>query len=113
MAKIGYARVSTRSQNDDSQLDDLIAHGCDKIFTDTAPASTPRVPSSTGPWPTCARATCSSSPGCPGRWWSLKHLLALVDELRERGAGLVVLKQQIDTTTPTARLVFHVLGAID
>jgi DNA invertase Pin-like site-specific DNA recombinase len=29
---------------------------------------------------------------------SLKHLLALADELRECGAGLVVLKQQIDTT---------------
>ena len=36
MAKIGYARVSTRSQNDDSQVDDLTAYGCDKIFTDTA-----------------------------------------------------------------------------
>ena len=34
---------------------------------------------------------------------SLKHLLALADELRERGAGLVVLKQQIDTTTPQGR----------
>ncbi len=29
MAKIGYARVSTRSQNDDSQVDDLTAYGCD------------------------------------------------------------------------------------
>jgi len=44
---------------------------------------------------------------------SLKHLLALADELRERGIGLVVLRQDIDTTTPTGRLVFHVLGAID
>src|ERR1700746_2062865 len=44
---------------------------------------------------------------------SLKHLLALADELRERGVGLVVLKQQIDTTTPQGRLVFHLLGAID
>ncbi len=41
---------------------------------------------------------------------SLKHLLALADQLRERGVGLVVLRQQIDTTTPTGRLVFHVLG---
>ena len=44
---------------------------------------------------------------------SLKHLLALADELRERGIDLVVLRQHIDTTTPTGRLVFHVLGAID
>ena len=44
---------------------------------------------------------------------SLKHLLALADELRERGVGLVVLKQQFDTTTPQGRLVFHLLGAID
>src|SRR5256885_7877938 len=45
--------------------------------------------------------------------YPLKHLLALADELRERGVGLVVLKQQIDTTTPTGRLAFHILGAID
>jgi len=43
---------------------------------------------------------------------SLKHLLALADELREREVGLVVLRQHIDTTTSTGRLVFHILGAI-
>ena len=36
MAKIGYARVSTRSQNDDSQIDELTGYGCDKLFTDKA-----------------------------------------------------------------------------
>jgi DNA invertase Pin-like site-specific DNA recombinase len=44
---------------------------------------------------------------------SLKHLLALADGLRECGAGLVVLKQHVDTTTPPGRLVFHILGVID
>jgi DNA invertase Pin-like site-specific DNA recombinase len=44
---------------------------------------------------------------------SLKHLIHLAEELRARGVGLVVLKQQIDTTTPTGRMVFHILGAID
>jgi len=42
IAKIGYARVSTRSQNDGSQVEDLTAYGCDKIFTDTAPGRPPR-----------------------------------------------------------------------
>ena len=32
MAKIGYARVSTRSQNDDSQVDDLTAYGCGGVL---------------------------------------------------------------------------------
>ena len=44
---------------------------------------------------------------------SLKHMLALAEELKERGVGLVVIKQAIDTTTPTGRLVFHVLASID
>jgi DNA invertase Pin-like site-specific DNA recombinase len=44
---------------------------------------------------------------------SLRHLLDLADSLRERGIGLKVLKQDIDTTTPTGRLVFHILGAMD
>ena len=63
MAKIGYARVSTRGQKDDSQVDDLTAYGCDKIFTARRPASSPS-----------ARLSRAMR--------SLKHLLALADQLR-------------------------------
>ena len=113
MAKIGYARVSTRSQNDDSQVDDLTAYGCDKIFTDTASGKNAARPELDGPWPTCARATCSSSPACPAPCGRSSTSWRSPTQLRERGVGLVVLKQHIDTTTPTGRLVFHILGAID
>lgn len=34
MAKIGYARVSTRDQNLDSQIDMLKTVGCDRIFSE-------------------------------------------------------------------------------
>ena len=34
MSKIGYARVSTTGQNDDSQVDELTAYGVDKLFAD-------------------------------------------------------------------------------
>ena len=44
---------------------------------------------------------------------SLKHMLALVDALQAKGAGLKVLKQDIDTTTPNGRLIFHIFAAID
>ena len=44
---------------------------------------------------------------------SLRNLLALVDDLGQRDIGLRVLKQDIDTSTPTGKLVFHILAAID
>src|SRR5699024_6783318 len=34
MSKIGYARVSTRDQNLNSQIDVLNRHGCDRIFSE-------------------------------------------------------------------------------
>jgi len=63
MAKIGYARVSTRSQNDDSQVDDLTAYGCEKIFTGKD-AARPELDRALA---YLRAATCSSSPGCPAR----------------------------------------------
>ena len=86
MAKIGYARVSTRGQKDDSQVDDLAAYGCDKIFTDTASQARRR--------PELDKALAYLREGdvfvitrLSRRMRSLKHLLAFADELRERGAG--------------------------
>ena len=43
---------------------------------------------------------------------SLRALLNLAAFLEAKCAGLIVLKQAIDTTTPQGRLVFHVLAAI-
>ena len=114
MSKIGYARVSTRGQNDDSQVDELTAYGCDKIFTDKG------VSGKHAARPQLDAALAYMRKGdvlvitrLSRAMRSLKHLLALADELRKREIGLVVLKQQIDTTTPTGRLVFHILASID
>ena len=113
MAKIGYARVSTRGQNDDSQVDDLTACGCEKIFTDTASGKHAARPELDKALAYLRAGDVFVITRLSRAMRSLKHLLALADELRERGVGLVVLKQQIDTTTPQGRLVFHLLGAID
>jgi DNA invertase Pin-like site-specific DNA recombinase len=43
---------------------------------------------------------------------SVHHLVTLARELEALGVDLVVLDQQIDSTTPSGRLLFHVLGAI-
>src|SRR6266702_6312516 len=113
MAKIGYARVPARSQKDDSQVDDLTACGCEKIFTDTVSGKLAARPELDKALDWLREGDVLVITRLSRAMRSLKHLLALADELRERGAGLVVLKQQIDTTTPTGRLAFHILGAID
>src|ERR687893_1588233 len=43
---------------------------------------------------------------------SLKHLIETVADLAARGIGFKSLTEQIDTTTPGGKLVFHVFGAL-
>jgi DNA invertase Pin-like site-specific DNA recombinase len=59
MAKIGYARVSTKGQCDDSQVDELNDYGVDKLFVDHGVSGKHAArPSWTPRWSTCGRATC-------------------------------------------------------
>ena len=116
MAKIGYARVSTRTQSDDSQIDELLAAGCDPdhLFTDKGVsgrhASRPELDACLA---YLRKGDVLVITRLSRAMRSLRHLLDLAAGLDERGVGLVVLKQAIDTTTPTGRLVFHILAAID
>jgi DNA invertase Pin-like site-specific DNA recombinase len=114
MARIGYARISTRSQSDDSQVDELNAAGCTKIFADKGVsgklASRPQ-------WDACLEYL---RPGdvlvitrLSRAMRSLKELLSVAEGLKTRDIGLKVLKQPIDTTTPEGMLVFSILGAVD
>ena len=43
---------------------------------------------------------------------SLRDLLDLVEAIKDRGAGFRSLAEDIDTTTPAGRLVFHVFASI-
>ena len=85
MAKIGYARVSTRGQNDDSQVDDLTAYGCEKIFTDTASGKHAARPELDKALAYLREGDVFVITRLSRAMRSLKHLLALADELRERG----------------------------
>jgi len=43
---------------------------------------------------------------------SLQHLIEVVAALADRGVGFKSLTEQIDTTTPGGKLIFHVFGAL-
>ena len=43
---------------------------------------------------------------------SLRHLIETVTQLNERSIELKSIKENIDTTTPTGKLMFHIVGAM-
>ena len=43
---------------------------------------------------------------------SLTHLIELLKGLKERGIEFISLTEQIDTTTPGGKLIFHLMGAL-
>ena len=110
--QIGYARVSTGEQTLDLQRDALTKAGCDRIFEETASgAKADRL--------LLKEALAYARSGDTLVVWrldrlgrSLKHLIETVAELATRGIGFKSLTEQIDTTTPGGKLIFHVFGAL-
>ncbi len=112
MPNVGYARVSTSEQDLALQKDALKKIGCERIFTDHASgAKTDR--------PGLNEALSYVRDGDVLVVWkfdrlgrSLPHLIETVIDLNARRIGLRSLTENIDTTTPGGRLIFHVFGAL-
>lgn len=113
MANIGYARVSTHSQNEDSQVDELEAAGCEKVYVDKASGKLARRPQLDACLAYLRPGDVLVITRLSRAMRSLRHMIGLAHDLAERNIGLRVLKQDIDTTTPHGRLVFHLMAAID
>jgi DNA invertase Pin-like site-specific DNA recombinase len=112
MAIIGYARVSTRDQHPEAQIDALAAAGCEKIFTDHASGTLARrtgLDDALG-YLRSGDTLVITKLDRLGR--SVRNLKLIADDLQARGVGLRALSQGIDTTTPGGRLFFHMLAAI-
>lgn len=107
-----YARVSTEDQNLDLQLDALKAAGCEKIFREKlSGAKTDR--------PELQKLLDQVREGDTVTVWkldrlgrSMKHLVETVTSLGEKNVGFKSLKESIDTTTATGKLIFHIFAAL-
>src|SRR5919106_5934247 len=105
---IGYARISTQDQTLNLQKDALKNIGCKKIFTDTASGTkAERIG--------FEEALNYVREGDTLVVWrldrlgrSLKHLIATMTSLEERGIGFKSLTGNIDTTTSGGKLIFHI-----
>ena len=116
--RIGYARVSTRQQEADRQVSDLLSAGVrpDDLYVDRG------VSGGRASRPQFDQAVAALEEGDTlvittldrlGR--STQNMLAFAEALRGRGAGLRVLNLgggDVDTATPMGSMVFTVMAAL-
>jgi DNA invertase Pin-like site-specific DNA recombinase len=109
---LGYARVSTFDQNPDLQRDALKAAGCFRVFTDKASGALDNRRE-------LAKVLDQLRPGDTLVVWrldrlgrSLRHLIETVTALADRNIGFRSLTENIDTTTSSGKLVFHLFGSL-
>lgn len=111
--KIGYARVSREEQNFGLQLDALQEAGCERIFKDegVSGASTERKG--------LDEVLSTLKPGDVLVVWkldrlgrSLQHLIQVIEKLGVSGVGFHSLTENINTTSPSGMLLFHIIGSL-
>jgi len=109
---LGYARVSTTDQDTQLQHDALTAAGCYRIFTDTSSGAIQSRPE-------LNKLLDQLRPGDTLVVWrldrlgrSIRHLIDQLSELQHRGIEFRSLQENIDTTSPGGRLVFHIFASL-
>ena len=108
---IGYARVSTRDQNPDLQIDALRDAGAERVYVDKARGAAAR--------PELDKALEALRAGDTLVCWRLDrlgrtvmHLLKLAEDLRARGVELRSLQDGIDTSTAAGKACFTFVAAV-
>ncbi len=110
--KIGYARVSTNDQDTQLQIDALNAAGCERIYEEKQSGAKKDRPE-------LQQCLKSLRAGDLLTVWkldrlgrSLQHLIDVVTDLENRQIGFQSLTENIDTTCPTGKLIFHIFGSL-
>jgi DNA invertase Pin-like site-specific DNA recombinase len=109
---IAYARVSTRDQNPQMQLDALGTHGYDRLFSEKESG---KRGVDRPEWRACLAELHAGDTFVfwkSDRWGrSAANVLTTVNELRDRGVRVVSLTENFDLETKEGRFMFAVLAA--
>lgn len=110
--KIGYIRVSRDKQTTALQEDAIQQEQCGRVFTE-------KMSGMRDDRPEFLKMLDMARQGDIIVVWrldrlgrSLRQLIETVNTLHDRGIELKSIKENIDTTTPTGKLMFHIVGAM-
>jgi len=111
---VGYVRVSTSDQNNEHQIDSLIKFGVDPrdIFEDKASGRYMARPGWKACWMDIREKDILVVHSIDRLGRDLVEVVQTVKALHDRGVDLKVLTMDLDTRTPTGRLVFAVVAAM-
>lgn len=109
---VGYARISTLEQNLDLQRDALLSAGCEKVFTDIASGIQDNREGlkETLNYLRSGDTLIVWKLDRLGR--TLKHLIETVNTLATKSISFCSLQENLDTTTSSGKLIFHLFGAL-
>ena len=108
----GYARVSTEAQNLDRQLDALQKYGVDIIFNEKMTGTKRERPELTKLLDRITEGDTVVIESLSRLGRSTKDLIELTELFEKKGVHLVSLKESIDTSTSTGKLLFTLMSAI-
>lgn len=109
---IGYARVSTQEQNLDRQLDNLKARGCERIYQEKITGTKADRPELDKMMQALRAGDTLVIDSFSRLSRSTKDLLDMVERLNKMGVHLVSVKEQLDTTTATGKMMLTMLSAL-
>jgi DNA invertase Pin-like site-specific DNA recombinase len=112
MATVGYARVSTEEQELTAQLEQLNAAGMDKVFKEKASGVKEDRPELAAMLEYVREGDTVIVCKLDRIARSTKHLLQIVENLEAKKVAFRVLNINLDTATPTGKLMLSMLAAI-
>ena len=109
---IGYARVSTQEQSLNRQIDALKANGAEKIFEEKITGTKANRPQLERMLDTLRRGDKLIVCDFSRLSRSTKDLIELVERLNKMGVELISIKENLDTTTATGKMMLTMISAL-
>lgn len=112
MAIIGYARVSTSEQSLEAQLEQLKAAGVERIYEEKISGVKKDRPELAAMLDYVREGDSVIITKLDRIGRSTRHLLEIVETLKSKGVEFKVLNINLDTSTPTGKLMLTMLAAV-
>lgn len=113
MAKLAYVRVSTVEQNEARQKEALEKYGIDKWFCEKVSAKDTNRPQLKAMLDYAREGDTIYIHDFSRLARSTKDLLGLVEQMQTKGIQLISNKENLDTSTPTGKLMLTMIAAIN